>query len=301
MRHVVLKALGLACCVIAMLALCQQESAVSQYRKIDVPRPARPDNSSTYQINYPSSGAPQLLVGVLSQTRNSAARDAIRNTWGADARLGRVVFLLAKPRSSEALKGLRQEYAQNGDLIILYNVEEHYRNITYQTLELFKLASVMPNITHVVKVDDDSYVRVGPLLQFLSQHPFQRAYIGCCMSRGDHLVRDPNAPNFVSAAEWKDQELPPYGWGAGYVLTFDLAVAVANVPHVQMPHRLLNLEDVSVGLWVEFVRQETGWQLSYIADGRINPHGCKKDDIISHKIKSPKTVYCMHQHNGSCC
>lgn len=43
-------------------------------------------------------------------------------------------------------------------------MQESYYNITHQTLAIWSTLSADPATTHVMKVDDDSYVR-APLLQ----------------------------------------------------------------------------------------------------------------------------------------
>jgi hypothetical protein len=53
---------------------------------------------------------------------------------------------------------------------VLVQVEESYYNITHQTLDIFKTLTVDPLVTHVMKVDDDSYVRMELISKFLQEN-----------------------------------------------------------------------------------------------------------------------------------
>lgn len=45
--------------------------------------------------------------------------------------------------------------------MVLVEIEEAYFNITHQTLAIFSRLPIDPAVTHVMKVDDDSFVRAA--------------------------------------------------------------------------------------------------------------------------------------------
>ena len=51
--------------------------------------------------------------------------------------------------------------------IVLVNVKEAYHNITHQTLAIHSSVPMDPLVTHVVKVDDDTFVRVALLSEYI--------------------------------------------------------------------------------------------------------------------------------------
>ena len=63
-----------------------------------------------------------------------------------------VVFFCARPENGAAFAALRAEAASAGDMAVLPGVAEHYDNITYQTLEMLRVAALDPAVTHVLKV-----------------------------------------------------------------------------------------------------------------------------------------------------
>jgi hypothetical protein len=80
----------------------------------------------------------------------------------------------------------------HGDLVLVH-VAEHYRNITHQTLEIMKVASADPAVTHVLKVDDDSFLRLDqlrPVLDEVDQRFPQRPFYLGYMETGAPPIRD---------------------------------------------------------------------------------------------------------------
>jgi len=64
----------------------------------------------------------------------------------------RVMFFSAKPKDEEVFDALRREAADQGDIVVLPDIFEHYHNITHQTLEILRAASIDPMATHTLKV-----------------------------------------------------------------------------------------------------------------------------------------------------
>ena len=58
----------------------------------------------------------------------------------------------AAPTDEGVFDALRREAADTGDIVVLPGVFEHYYNITHQTLEILRAASMDPLATHALKV-----------------------------------------------------------------------------------------------------------------------------------------------------
>ncbi|KAL6777389.1 hypothetical protein ACKKBF_B21315 [Auxenochlorella protothecoides x Auxenochlorella symbiontica] len=124
-------------------------------------------------------GAVRVFIGVTSRCcspESQAKRAAIRATWAADARRLHpgvaVRFLLAQPADpAEAAAGLAllaDEVSAHGDVVVVPG-HERYRELPNKTLRLLRYALASPcNFTHVVKTDEDVYLRPQALLDVIA-------------------------------------------------------------------------------------------------------------------------------------
>ena len=71
-----------------------------------------------------------------------------------------------------------REAADFKDVVVLPHTWESYFNITHQTLEMCRIAAMDASITHLVKVDDDSYVHMARLLIKLRKMPREKLFFG---------------------------------------------------------------------------------------------------------------------------
>jgi hypothetical protein len=257
----------------------------------------------------------RVFVGVLSTAANSVLRSTIRATWGADERLARVMFFVLRPRDPAAFQELQREAAAHRDLAVTSEIEEGYRNITHSTLALFRAAAALGRtVTHVLKADDDSLVRVSVLLGALQAMPQQLLYAGWPLRVGSKIPREAGSKWRVPYEAWPHSERVRYAWGVGYVLSADLvALIAAGVPHLVMRHRhLVPVEDIATGLWVEAAvaahnlsRGMTYDNSSLFAPrpaGKVPAFPCYSADVVTHIKRSPKAAVmrCLHEHQGSC-
>lgn len=245
----------------------------------------------------------RLYVGVVSGAANRAKRYIIRKTWGSDSRLERVVFVIARPAGGASLlSSIRQEAMRYRDIILLGHVEEHYFNITYQTLEVYRSAFAYGQpLTHVMKCDDDSYIHVSRLLDLLAAHPHNRTFVGN-INPVYIPHRNMGSKWYIPKEEWSaDQANITWANGPGHVVTGDIASELAAGAAVQcMPGKLFKLEDIATGMWLHCLAKEQGWLLNTVSDKRFNGDGCAEGDIVSH-YRNPSQMACMFAANGACC
>lgn len=148
---------------------------------LHVPLAAAPQTSpptSTHQTAYGGRNI-RVFVGVLSRSYRHDMRQAIRQTWGGHNQLERVMFFVMRPHNSSDFKALRAEARQFGDVVVTSEIMESYHNGTYSVISIFRVAAALADrITHVLKTDEDCYVRVPLLVQMLQQLPGQWLYAG---------------------------------------------------------------------------------------------------------------------------
>jgi hypothetical protein len=235
-----------------------------------------------------ADGTISVFVGVLSRTNRSEARQAVRQTWGGDPRLARVMFFTLRPPTTASWAQLQREAAQHGDIVVTGEVVEGYTNITHSTLSLLRTSMALPGCTHVFKTDDDVYVRVGMLLQQLQQLPREWLLAGFPHQKT-------RQPPYV-----------PFGFGWGWAVSANIArLIAAGGPHlVPEPGSLFFKEDHQVGYWVAALA--AGANASVTVGGSpwrlyAGHVACNASDVVTHLSGAWEPLYCMHRRGGECC
>lgn len=155
---------------------------------------------------------PSLFVGVLSAAKNAAARQAVRDTWGSDSRIARIMFVVLLPKSNATLLQLQAEAVGYSDLTVVHEVAEDYKHLTYATLTVFRAAAALgPHIQYVMKTDDDCYIRLPLLMKSLASAPRMWAYAGWPM-RETPIPRPPSKWG-IPTELWPSNASVVYGYG----------------------------------------------------------------------------------------
>ena len=207
-----------------------------------------PATSDVYAFDYALLQAPaaglcsnttQLLVFVLSHHNNKVRRMATRNTWAnisnsqrpafmqkhATIQEFKIVFVFGVHALAQKNRDLVQENQQYGDVLQM-DFEESYANLTLKALAgLNWTHQHCPSVKYVMKIDDDIFVNVPILLQWLNEGQNTRMMAGYCIShsraRRSRYI-DPDDHWFVSCDDFPFAIYPPYAAGHGYVISSDL-------------------------------------------------------------------------------
>lgn len=78
-----------------------------------------------------------------------------------------------------------REAAFQQDVVVLPNIQESYFNITHQTLEMCRMAAMDPSTTHLLKVDDDSYVHMAKFMARIKAVPREKLFMGYMEKAGE--------------------------------------------------------------------------------------------------------------------
>lgn len=271
----------------------QSQSGISRYTKPE-PRiiPVVPDSCPDRPLH--------LAILVLSAPSASLRRTAIRGTWVHDYR-NRFVKVTTKflvgtlELESQKLSSIKKEEEMFGDILILKDLKDSYANLSAKVLLGLKWANENLEFDYLVKVDDDSYVRVEGISDSLRKlNCDQRLYWGYFMG---HAYPEPKG----KWAEHKWFICPhylPYAMGGGYVLSRQTVRLLMLVSDRLI---LYNNEDVTVGSWL------APYRLNRKHDIRFNveslSHGCNNGYLISHKERV-RTFYMKYTNlirNGTLC
>ncbi|XP_038560220.1 beta-1,3-galactosyltransferase 2-like [Micropterus salmoides] len=206
----------------------------------------------TYQyiLNQPAvckDRSPFLVFMVPVAPVETAARDAVRKTWGTPGQDTLTLFFVGLPEGvqvSSIQDKLEEESRKHADIIQM-NFQDSYQNLTIKTMVMMNwLATHCPNASYAMKVDADIFVNVFYLIRRLRSSPRQGFITGSVISDG-RPRRDSNSKWHVSEELYPEDSFPPYVSGAGYVFSADLA---ARISWASRFIRMIPLEDVYVGL-----------------------------------------------------
>ena len=137
--------------------------------------------SGTADGDWPPPGDIKLLIGVTSACCSQVSlqrRAAVRQTWAALTldrypRGVQITFFLAQPKDKatllEWMPALEAEIREHNDTVILRG-NDTYLNLPNKTFRMFRYALAHPDgYTHVLKTDDDTWVRMHRLIEALHE------------------------------------------------------------------------------------------------------------------------------------
>lgn len=196
---------------------------------------------------------------------------------------------------------LEAEKKVYNDLLLLEDLKDSYNNLTLKLIKsMTALNRTTPNFKYVMKVDDDSYVKLD-LLTFDLIHYDQK--LKSKKSRSDFSLYwgyFNGRANIKKSGQWQEpnynlcERYLPYALGGGYVLSKDLVTFIAQYgDHLSM----FKSEDISMGTWLSPFRKihrrhDVRFDTAYM------PRKCKDYHLILHK----RTAEDMREiHNGNLC
>lgn len=242
-----------------VLLLCAQvllsRVTLSKHPAKPSPLPAeeyRLISPQTYQyvLNQPTvcrDRIPFLVFMVPVSPLESAAREAVRKTWGASRQDTLTLFYVGLPEGgqvSSVQDQLEEESKRHADIIQM-DFQDTYQNLTIKTMMMMNwLGTHCPNASYAMKVDADIFVNVFLLLRRLRSSPRQAFITGSVISDG-RPRRDQNSKWYISEELYPEDSFPWYVSGAGYVFSADLASRISWASRFV---RMIPLEDVYVGL-----------------------------------------------------
>lgn len=207
---------------------------------------------------------PFLLIMVHSNPVNFMDRESIRLSWGREdnpvnqgswtssERSWKTVFLVGKTNSSKLNNLLRQE-AQVYKDIVIGDFLDTYRNLSLKTLLGLQWTSRYCKPKYILKTDDDCYVNVLSLVQWLQEYHVtngSRPLYAGNIQRDMEVVRDKTNRYYVSVMDVSRHKYPPYASGGGYVFSANLLprllIASREVP-------IIPVEDACFGLYMQHI------------------------------------------------
>nr|XP_012562500.2 beta-1,3-galactosyltransferase 6 [Hydra vulgaris] len=232
-----------------------------------------------------------LLVFVISSPSGFLRRKTIRETWlqsdiYSEKQVCRKFVVGTKNLSPVLIAELYSEQNINQDMLFLNDLVDSYHSLTTKLLQTIIWVSNNIKSVYVMKVDDDSFVRLDILIEDLKKKStLSRVYWG--YFRGDSNVK--------TTGEWAENNwilsdhYLPYALGGGYLISYDLIEYLAAI-HDML--QLYNSEDVSLGVWLAPLKLNRIHDIRF--DTEFKSRGCSNRHVVSHKQK-PEDMYEKHR------
>ncbi|XP_062536310.1 beta-1,3-galactosyltransferase 5-like isoform X2 [Armigeres subalbatus] len=202
------------------------------------------NDPSTINNICPNKGSDvNLLILITSAPTHRDQRLSIRQSWGhygirRDISIGFVLGRTLDQRIEDQLSAENYMYSD----IIRGNFIDSYRNLTLKTLSLLEWTSTnCPNATYLLKTDDDMFINVPKLLQFIESHLSYKRSIFGRLAKKWKPIRNKKSKYYVSPEQYFPPVFPPFTTGPAYLMTSDIIVELYNK---SLSQTYLKLEDV---------------------------------------------------------
>lgn len=165
-----------------------------------------------------------LLISVKSNIANIVQKLAIRATWcSINFPEIRVIFTLG---TSADIQGFIIKEEKLYDDILQGDFPDTYANNIYKTVMTYQwIVDKCVNISFYFFVDDDFFVNVNLIHQFLKEHSSQVSpylYTGKLITY-NRPVRDRTSKRFISVEDYLYEYYPPYLAGGSIIISDNVA------------------------------------------------------------------------------
>jgi len=304
--------------VLPRLANSPVDSAGGVWKQTEQASPSLPGSQPSEHPHCPS-----LFAAVFTRRDDLERRALVRQMWKDAGDYGLVSrFAVCGPEEAEdvSLQGrLLEESSTFHDLMFL-DCEEGYLNGILTRKVLASMHAYLMHYSHLqlfMKIDDDTFIsprRLCTLMDFRRQNnrSLENVYMGVFaelaageqMKFGNKVMRDPSSPWYEPVEDYPAERYPVSAKGGpGYILSKRPVKQIAERGIGR--NNVLNVEDKSVGVWVEQLQKE-GEYLEFVnlkgTDGyeehkAFIPTTGKWRDYpftLHHHLKG-ETISCLHQ------
>ena len=205
-------------------------------------------------------------------------REAIRQTWGShsnceylkaleDKRLKDLrwllVFVVGKAGPGTNDDELNKAEARQHNDMLIGNITDNYINNVVK----FFMAQVWASrfdIKYTFKTDDDVYVRIPRVLEYLVNAKFPRPFYGGKTYPVIRVNREIGGKWTVSWKYYKETHFPRFNPGAFFILSSDLLNRLFNYVHIRKP---FHTDDAYVGI----AMRDFGVKITTISSFNVRP------------------------------
>lgn len=162
-----------------------------------------------------------------SAEKNRKLREAIRKTWGNWRKpwnstfAWRLFFVLGVSENKITHKENLIEAQEHNDIII-GNITDNYRNVVVKTFMGLFYSTTKLSCKYVLKTDDDVYIRVPGLINWLVDSGNPKSFYGGFISKFKEVPRNPKSKWYISYEQYGEPNWPPWCHGSYTVFSYDV-------------------------------------------------------------------------------
>ena len=205
----------------------------------------------TCQRDHPVS----FFIAIVSRRGDGAIRETIRKTWlqafySTGVAVTHKFFVGTSPGESSI--------ADEPDVVEL-PVRESYTNLgTKGRLLLRYIAEHFGNHTFFIRLDDDVYVRPGPIVAHIATQRQCGYWWGSFTHQGVPVREQSVRKDYISFSQFPFEGFyPMFARGFGYALSMDIVSAIARSGTAGLLRRTIPFDDVAVGYWIRQLVKES--------------------------------------------
>ncbi|XP_028857103.1 UDP-GlcNAc:betaGal beta-1,3-N-acetylglucosaminyltransferase 7 [Denticeps clupeoides] len=265
-------------------------------------------------INHPEkcTGDVYLLMVVKSIITQYDRREVIRKTWGkeqvVDGKQIKTLFLLGAP-SSEAERAHHQKLLEYEDYIyrdiLQWDFLDSFFNLTLKETHFLKwFSTYCPNVHYVFKGDDDVFVSVENIIDYLEMsRNVRNLFVGDVIFKAKPIRKKENK-YYIPQALYNKTYYPPYAGGGGFVMDGPLTRKLNLVSDTL---ELYPIDDVFLGMCLEVLQVTPIKHNAFKTFGlvknkksRLNREPCFfKSMLVVHKLLPPDLINMWKLVNGN--
>ncbi|GFW38474.1 beta-1,3-galactosyltransferase 1 [Trichonephila clavipes] len=215
-----------------------------------------------------------LLILVASAPHSIEQRSIIRKTW-ANQMNNRIygfhvktIFMVGRASSHFNRMLVQAESEISKDMLVGDNYYS-YHNLTLKTIEGLTWAYTNCEPTYILKTNDDCFINVQLLVNFLStQNPIKKnLYVGH-VRWASHIARKLNRQRYLSVKNFPKSRYVPYVEGSGYIMSYDALEKFVHFSELFEPFpnedafvgTVLHMAGVEPTFSARFVSHSDSWQ-----------------------------------------
>lgn len=187
----------------------------------------------------------KLLMVVTSAADHELARLDIRKTWGHFAARKDVamMFLMGSSLNGSVDSDVEKENDLYNDIIRL-KIIDTYDNLTLKALSMLMWTDIYcPKSLFLLKVDDDMYINVDRLLNFIETLKPDQRFIYGQLEGGWKPSRDPKTPHYISYQQYESDNPVDYVSGPAYLLPVSV---IQELYTNALQYKYIQVEDVFI-------------------------------------------------------
>ncbi|KAI4829236.1 hypothetical protein KUCAC02_023292 [Chaenocephalus aceratus] len=263
-------------------------------------------------LNHPEkcTGDTYLLMIIKSVATQHDRREVIRKTWGKeqviDGKRVKTLFLLGKP-SSVAERANHQKLVEYEDYIygdiLQWDFLDSFFNLTLKETHFLKwFHTYCPSVRYVFKGDDDVFVSVDNIFEFLEGNQAKNLFVGDVMVKAQPIRRKENK-YYIPLALYNKTHYPPYAGGGGFLMDGNLARRLYLVTDTL---ELYPIDDVFLGMCLEVLQVTPIKHNAFKTFGLVTNKSSKlnrepcffKSMIVVHKLLPSDLMHMWHMVNS---